>query len=197
MTIAPVTSAPTRDTLAAAVIVAFALILAVIYAFSWLFISLGLSAGNAQAAQALSTLIVVPLSFVLLLGSTHPARIGHTTTYCSASSGARAFSRYRHPGGDPVRPHPLARHRPGDSAGTCPPVVTGLRPHREPREQGQPGDERPLSGARQRPSDRHLHRRVAGGQPWLRVVSSCAVAGSSWPRVWLGRKTSRQWSISA
>src|SRR6266487_3028794 len=41
-----------------------AVILAVIYAFSWLFISLGLRAGNAQAAQALSTLIVVPLSFV-------------------------------------------------------------------------------------------------------------------------------------
>jgi ABC-type multidrug transport system permease subunit len=97
----------------AAVIGAFALILAVIYAFSWLFISLGLSAGNAQAAQALSTLIVVPLSFVsgafvpissmpgwmqtfaanqpvtvvinavrsLLLGGTHAAGIGHTTTY--------------------------------------------------------------------------------------------------------------------
>jgi ABC transporter DrrB family efflux protein len=48
----------------AAVITAFALILVVIYAFSWLFISLGLSAGNAQAAQALSSLIVVPLSFV-------------------------------------------------------------------------------------------------------------------------------------
>jgi ABC-2 type transport system permease protein len=47
----------------AAVIVAFALILAVIYAFSWLFISLGLRGGNAQAAQALSSLIVVPLSF--------------------------------------------------------------------------------------------------------------------------------------
>ena len=97
----------------AAVIGAFALMLAVIYAFSWLFISLGLSAGNAQAAQALSTLIVVPLSFVsgafvpissmpglmqafaanqpvtviinavrsLLLGGTHAAGIGHTTTY--------------------------------------------------------------------------------------------------------------------
>src|SRR6266567_3276625 len=97
----------------AAVIVAFAVILAVIYAFSWLFISLGLRAGNAQAAQALSTLIVVPLSFVsgafvpiksmpgwmqafaanqpvtiminavrsLMLGGTHAAGIGHTTTY--------------------------------------------------------------------------------------------------------------------
>jgi ABC-2 type transport system permease protein len=48
----------------AAVIVAFTLILAVIYAFSWLFITLGLSAGNAQAAQAMSSLIVVALTFV-------------------------------------------------------------------------------------------------------------------------------------
>jgi ABC-2 type transport system permease protein len=96
-----------------AVIVAFAVILAVISAFSWLFISLGLRAGNAQAAQALSTLIVVPLSFVsgafvpiksmpgwlhafaanqpvtvminavrsLMLGGTHAAGVGHTTTY--------------------------------------------------------------------------------------------------------------------
>jgi ABC transporter DrrB family efflux protein len=48
----------------AEVIVAFAIMLAMIYAFSWLFISLGLRAGNAQAAQGLSTLIVVPLTFV-------------------------------------------------------------------------------------------------------------------------------------
>jgi ABC-2 type transport system permease protein len=98
---------------AAAVIVAFALILAVIYSFSWLFISLGLGTSNAQAAQALSSLIVVPLSFVsggfvpissmpgwmqafaanqpitviinavrsLMLGGTHAAGVGHTTTY--------------------------------------------------------------------------------------------------------------------
>jgi ABC-2 type transport system permease protein len=97
----------------AAVIVAFALILAVIYSFSWLFISLGLGTSNAQAAQALSSLIVVPLSFVsggfvpissmpgwmqafaanqpitviinavrsLMLGGTHAAGVGHTTTY--------------------------------------------------------------------------------------------------------------------
>src|ERR671930_77401 len=97
----------------AAVVVAFALFLAVVHAFSWLFISLGLRRGNAQAAQALSTLIVVPLSFVsagfvpirsmpgwmqafaanqpvtaminavrsLMLGGTHAAGIGHTTTY--------------------------------------------------------------------------------------------------------------------
>jgi len=46
------------------VIVAFALMLAEIYAFSWVFISLGLIAGNAQAAQALSSLIVIPFTFV-------------------------------------------------------------------------------------------------------------------------------------
>ncbi len=49
---------------AASVIVAFALMLAEIYAFSWAFISLGLIAGNAQAAQALSSLIVIPFTFV-------------------------------------------------------------------------------------------------------------------------------------
>jgi ABC-2 type transport system permease protein len=78
-----------------------------------LFIALGLVSGNAQAAQALSSLIVVPLSFVsgafvpigsmpgwmqafaahqpvtviinavrsLMLGGTHAAGIGHSTTY--------------------------------------------------------------------------------------------------------------------
>jgi ABC-2 type transport system permease protein len=46
------------------IIVAFALLLAATYAFSWVFISLGLVAGNAQAAQAMSTLVVVPLTFV-------------------------------------------------------------------------------------------------------------------------------------
>src|SRR5262249_53001154 len=35
-----------------------------IYAFSWFFSYLGLIAGNAQAAQAISTLVVVPLVFV-------------------------------------------------------------------------------------------------------------------------------------
>jgi ABC-type multidrug transport system permease subunit len=34
------------------------------YVFSWLFVSLGLSAGNAQAAQGMSTLLVVPLAFL-------------------------------------------------------------------------------------------------------------------------------------
>jgi ABC-2 type transport system permease protein len=46
------------------IVVAFALILAAIYAFTWVFISLGLVAGNAQAAQAMATLVVVPPTFV-------------------------------------------------------------------------------------------------------------------------------------
>jgi ABC-2 type transport system permease protein len=49
---------------AGAVIAALAVILAAIYAYSWFFSFLGLIAGNAQAAQALSTLVVVPLVFV-------------------------------------------------------------------------------------------------------------------------------------
>jgi ABC-2 type transport system permease protein len=48
----------------ASIVVAFVLILAAIYAFTWVFISLGLVAGNAQAAQAMATLIVVPPTFV-------------------------------------------------------------------------------------------------------------------------------------
>ncbi len=48
----------------ASVVLAFALMLFASYAFTWVFISLGLSAGNAQAAQATSTLLVVPLTFV-------------------------------------------------------------------------------------------------------------------------------------
>jgi ABC-2 type transport system permease protein len=48
----------------ASIAVAFALILAAIYAFTWVFISLGLVARNAQAAQAMATLIVVPPTFV-------------------------------------------------------------------------------------------------------------------------------------
>ena len=47
-----------------AVVLAFAVIVVASYAFGWLFISLGLAAGNAQAAQGLSTLLVVPLAFV-------------------------------------------------------------------------------------------------------------------------------------
>ena len=46
------------------VVAAFALILVAGYAFTWMFISLGLSAGNAQAAQGMSTLIVIPLTFL-------------------------------------------------------------------------------------------------------------------------------------
>ncbi|HEY7105297.1 MAG TPA: ABC transporter permease [Acidimicrobiia bacterium] len=49
---------------AGAVVLAFAVMLVADLAFSWLFISLGLSAGNAQAAQGMSTLLVVPLTFV-------------------------------------------------------------------------------------------------------------------------------------
>jgi ABC-2 type transport system permease protein len=48
----------------ASIVVAFALILAAIYAFTWVFISLGLVARNAQAAQAMATLLVVPPTFV-------------------------------------------------------------------------------------------------------------------------------------
>ena len=48
----------------ASVVVAFAVILAAIYAFTWVFIGLGLVARNAQAAQAMATLIVVPPTFV-------------------------------------------------------------------------------------------------------------------------------------
>jgi ABC-2 type transport system permease protein len=47
-----------------AIIVAFALMLAAVYVFTWVFISLGLVSGNAQAAQGLSTIIVVPFTFV-------------------------------------------------------------------------------------------------------------------------------------
>jgi ABC-2 type transport system permease protein len=47
-----------------AVAVAFVLLLVANYAFTWMFITLGLSFGNAQAAQGMSTLLVVPLTFV-------------------------------------------------------------------------------------------------------------------------------------
>jgi ABC transporter DrrB family efflux protein len=40
------------------------LLLVTAYTFTWVFISLGLTSGNAQAAQALSTLVVVPLTFM-------------------------------------------------------------------------------------------------------------------------------------
>jgi ABC transporter DrrB family efflux protein len=48
----------------AAIVLAFALMVATIYAFDWVFISVGLLAGNAQAAQSMSSLVVVLLSFV-------------------------------------------------------------------------------------------------------------------------------------
>ena len=41
-----------------------ALMLVETFAFAWLFVSLGLVAGNAQAAQGMSTLLVVPLTFL-------------------------------------------------------------------------------------------------------------------------------------
>jgi ABC-type multidrug transport system permease subunit len=48
----------------ASVALACALMLLESYVFTWVFISLGLSAGNAQAAQAMSTLLVVPVTFI-------------------------------------------------------------------------------------------------------------------------------------
>jgi ABC transporter DrrB family efflux protein len=48
----------------ASVALALALIVLASYAFMWVFISLGLLAGNAQAAQGMATLLVVPLVFV-------------------------------------------------------------------------------------------------------------------------------------
>lgn len=100
------------------ILAAFGVIAAGIYAFSWFFSFLGLLAGNAQGAQSLSSLVVVPLAFVsgafvpvgsmpgwlhwfaanqpvtasinavrsLLLGGTHAAGLGHTTTYWAALS---------------------------------------------------------------------------------------------------------------
>jgi ABC-2 type transport system permease protein len=43
---------------------ACALLLAEAYAFSWVFVTLGLWAGNAQAAQGMSMLLAIPLAFV-------------------------------------------------------------------------------------------------------------------------------------
>lgn len=48
----------------AAMVAGFSLILAAIYAFTWAFISLGLVAANAQAAQALASLVALPFAFV-------------------------------------------------------------------------------------------------------------------------------------
>jgi ABC transporter DrrB family efflux protein len=49
---------------AGSIALAFALMLAADYAFCWMFISLGLTAGNAQAAQGISSILVVPLTFL-------------------------------------------------------------------------------------------------------------------------------------
>ncbi|HZP31545.1 MAG TPA: ABC transporter permease [Acidimicrobiia bacterium] len=46
------------------VVLAFAVMLAADYAFTWVFISLGLAAGNAQAAQGMSSILVVPFTFL-------------------------------------------------------------------------------------------------------------------------------------
>jgi ABC-2 type transport system permease protein len=46
------------------IVLAFALLLVASYAFSWVFVSLGLVARNAQAAQGMSSLIVVPFAFL-------------------------------------------------------------------------------------------------------------------------------------
>ena len=47
-----------------AVLLAVALMLLAAYAFSWVFIALGLTAGNAQAAQGMASLVVVPFTFL-------------------------------------------------------------------------------------------------------------------------------------
>jgi ABC-2 type transport system permease protein len=46
------------------VVLAFALMLVAGYALTWVFISLGLVAGNAQAAQGMSFMVVLPLTFM-------------------------------------------------------------------------------------------------------------------------------------
>jgi ABC-2 type transport system permease protein len=46
------------------VLTGFGLMLVAIYVFTWVFITLGLSAGNAQAAQGMSSVLIIPLSFV-------------------------------------------------------------------------------------------------------------------------------------
>ncbi|HEU0172420.1 MAG TPA: ABC transporter permease [Acidimicrobiales bacterium] len=48
----------------AAAVGAFVVMLVVTYVFSWVFLTLGLVGGNAQAAQGMSTLLVVPFTFL-------------------------------------------------------------------------------------------------------------------------------------
>lgn len=45
------------------VALAFGVMLAATFAFTWMFIALGLLAGNAQAAQGIASLLVIPLTF--------------------------------------------------------------------------------------------------------------------------------------
>jgi ABC-2 type transport system permease protein len=47
-----------------AVVLALALTLVATYSFMWVFISIGLVSGSAQAAQGMATLLVIPLAFV-------------------------------------------------------------------------------------------------------------------------------------
>lgn len=42
----------------------FGLLLVASYAFAWVFLAIGLTSGNAQSAQGMSTLTVIPLTFV-------------------------------------------------------------------------------------------------------------------------------------
>jgi ABC-2 type transport system permease protein len=49
---------------AGAVLAAAGLFVVIAYAFTWVFIGIGLAAGKAQVAQGLSSLVVVPLTFV-------------------------------------------------------------------------------------------------------------------------------------
>jgi ABC-2 type transport system permease protein len=46
------------------ILVAIAVLIAATYAFSWVFIALGIVAGNAQAAQGMASVVVVPFSFL-------------------------------------------------------------------------------------------------------------------------------------
>jgi ABC-2 type transport system permease protein len=48
----------------AAAVGAFVVMLVATYVFSWVFLTLGLVGGNAQAAQGMSTLLVVPFTFL-------------------------------------------------------------------------------------------------------------------------------------
>ena len=48
----------------AAVVGAFVVMLVATYVFSWVFLALGLVGGNAQAAQGMATLLVVPFTFL-------------------------------------------------------------------------------------------------------------------------------------